>query len=51
MFSQKVVFVIGRRWQKKKKRERIRGRKWVPLFTSLSYTFQADANAPGRACI
>lgn len=51
MFSQKVVFVIGRRWQKKKKRERIRGRKWVPLFTSLSYTFQADANAPGGACI
>lgn len=47
MFSHEVGFVTGKRWKKKeKKQERIRGRKWVPLFTSLCYTFQDDANAP-----
>lgn len=52
MFSHKVDFVTGKGWKKnEKKQERIRGRKWVPLFTSLSYTFQDDANAPGKTCI
>lgn len=37
------MYVMGRR--KQSEEERIRGRKWVSLFTSLSYSFQADADA------
>lgn len=42
--------IVTLMWRRKRSEvERIRGRRWVSLFTSLSYSFQADTDRPHQS--